>query len=184
MEGREALTMPEAALPGRRRARSMTVAGIVDVVIGGLGLVVGGLVAAGIGLALAVVVVMQRSTIDFGDPPSPVGGISAAGTLLMLGPPVLFSVLADAWLLATGIQLLRRTRGARRSAIVYACLVVPLGVIDCALAGSHVFGGGWILRGIVLLMPAYALVQVIACFVVPSWRASLDQDSPSAPATG
>ena len=101
---------------------------------------------------------------------SPEAGIALSGSIVVLGLFILVSVLADAWLVATGIQLLRRSRYARRSAITFACLMAPLGAIDLRIA-SHSGESQWILLSLVALLPVYALAQVVAFFALPSWRA-------------
>lgn len=162
--------MPDASLPDAKRARSLTIAGILDIVLGSLGLAVACLGTLVIGVMLCVILWQRASS-----PPAEAlltkdAGILVAGPIIGHGLLILASALADAWLVATGLQLLRRSRYARRSAITFACLMVPLGAIDVGIA-SRSGEARWLVLALVLPLPTYAVAQLAAFFVVPSWRA-------------
>jgi hypothetical protein len=168
--------MPDANPPGAKRPRSMTVAGILDVVIGGLGLLAAGLSTLAAGVVLTCIA-WSRAT----NPPTRVHisespGLAVAGPTLVLLGIVLASTLADAWLVATGIQLLRRARSARTCAFVHAGSMIVLGIGDILLAG-RAGEWRWILLPLVFPQPIYALAQVAAFYTVPSWKALITTGS-------
>ena len=170
--------MPDASPPAVRRTRSLTIAGIVDVVIGGLGVTVAVVMTPVIGLALYRSVALAGSNPPRGGHVASEAGIAVGGAILVLAYFIYASAFADAWLLATGINLLRRSPRARGTALVHASLMLVLGTIDVCIA-SHAGAWRWIALACVLPLPIYAVAQFAAFFVVPSWKA-LNESKPIA----
>jgi len=171
--------MPDASLPRAKRARSLTIVGTVDVVFAALGLILSSV----LGMVVVVLSIAAAwhlwSTRKIGGDPD-FRSLFASGilTLVSIG---FVSTLADSLLLATGIQLLRRSGVARPLAIGYAVLISVLGAMDVWLA-NQLPVPAWAGVLAALLSPAFALAQAAAFFVVPSWRALNQTRLPSAPA--
>jgi len=174
--------MPDAGLPGARRARSLTIAGGLDVALGLLGLSLATLLALVAGMLLWIVALAKgwNSLNDFRTPAEAM--IAVSGGVALGGILPLASVLADALLVVTGVRLLARSRGARRAAIAYACLIIPFGVVDLAIV-RHSPIGGPILWALALFSPIHAIAQLAAFFILPSWRALAAHSGTVAPAT-
>ena len=148
----------------------MTIAGILDIVLGGLGLAVACVATLVIGIMLFGIALKRASSPPAELHHEAVASLSMAQLLIVPALEIVVSALADAWLIATGLQLLGRSRIARRSAITFACLMVPLGVLDIG-AASRYGDLSWILLVLVLPLPIYAVAQVAAFFLLPSWKA-------------
>ena len=157
-------------MPPSGRAVSLTIVGVLDVVIGSLGLVLAEILALAAGVLLWILCVAWF----WGEAESPWSvsrAVLRASDGYALAAILPFaSVLADACLIATGVRLLDRSGKASRLAIVYACLIVPLAAVDVSIARHSPYGAGYLIA-LSLLTPALALAQVAAFYVVPSWRA-------------
>lgn len=175
--------MPDATLPGAKRSRSVTIAGFLDIALGAMGLIAATLLAMVIGFVAWFVAVAQWLTFyfeghflvapDLAFHPGAILGYVALG---------LVSVFADACLFATGIQLLDRSRNARRSAFLFAVAIVPLGAIDIVI--SRLGGDAQpLLLAFALPIPIYSVAQFAAFFALPSWRALAAHAEASASAT-
>ena len=147
----------------------MTVAGILDVALGSLGLLVATLMALAIGALVWLIAVVQWASFLFQ------GEFDVAPQFADAWPGILayaalaaVSVFADLCLLLTGAQLLARSPKARRSAFLFAVSILPLGAIDVFVV-QHGNGSGLALA-LVVALPAYSVAQFVAFFVLPSWR--------------
>ncbi|MFN0008126.1 MAG: hypothetical protein ACKVXR_09485 [Planctomycetota bacterium] len=161
----------------------MTISGFLDIVLGAMGLIAATLMGLAITFVVWIVAVAQWSKflfegrfLDFPDQADHLGVVLGYMALALV------SVLADACLFATGIQLLARSASARRSAFLFAVAIVPLGAID-VLISRHAGIARPLLLAFVLPLPIYSVVQLAAFFVLPSWRTLRPQSEGSTPAT-
>ena len=164
--------MLDAELPRSKWAGSLAVAGTLDVVLGGFGLLMAYFIAIAVGVAVWAFASVAWSHFLFQGafPFDPESGPLAVVVLLTSGAFILASILADYCLLVMGIQLLQRSPRARRSAFILVGLMLPLGTLD-VLAASQFGTARWFALAFVLALPVYSIAQLAAFYVLPSWRA-------------
>ena len=164
--------MLDAELPRSKWAVSLAVAGTLDVVLGGFGLLLAYFIAIAVGLAVwaTALVIWSHFLFDGAFPFEPDWTPLALGMILANGAVILTSMLADYCLLVMGIQLLQHSPRARRTSWLFVGLMIPLGTLD-VLAATHFGTLRWLVLGCVLALPLYSVLQLAAFFVLPAWRA-------------